>query len=609
MSGGLDIAFCIFGQLRDDHLHLPGIARLADEVGATVFFSTWRTRGTKTSGVINRDQLIRMFGYTIGCAMPPAMVGNGRFNAAVPEFEARLQTLFRENLVTTEQLTAHFPAAVIDIEDEVMALDFPAPVPIDRNSLRMLYKVWRCNELKRAAERQRGKRFDIVVRFRPDVLPELDPAALAALCAEGAKPTALYHHGKPGATYLADVIVVSTSPVADRLAGLFGDAMRHPTRQWSNIHNEIPRHMDELGITAGEVKLQRWILEDFASSQPRNSRHLLDLLAQDRVNPATFARSGAGPGVWPAVRGLLNAAAAVQEKRPRDAVEHLVAMIALDRQDADFLGRAAFVLCCAYQQARVAAHRVVAHSIEAFASIEARGEAALRDQRVSNGLRAVHGLAGKQGMSEPGTWRALERMLLPAIGVPVLRRLLEALGAAVPPSRRLLAERMIAGAMPELFAPAEALDPAFATALDLAAGDTPQAALEPLAALAAAHPARFEPLACLGDLHLALHDPEAARGAYRTAACMAGARADLHAMVSLCCQTLGDAAGAIEAVRQAVAGAPDNVIFRLRLAALLSEHGEHEAAGPVWQEACRRLPMDPAMLHALGCRLERTPGD
>lgn len=220
--------------------------------------------------------------------MPEALVGQNRFNQAVPEYERRVQEAFRENIVTEGYLASHFPWAVIDIEDETMALDFPEPRPQDSNSLRMLYKGWRCNELKRAAEKKRGRPFDIVVRMRPDILPILNADIFAEVLRQSDPPVVLTHHGRPGSTYLSDVIAVSNSRVADGLATLFAVAMHHPQRKWDLIHSEVPRHLKEIGVVAGAVDLERWVTEDVSTAPKRNRHILFELLAQNRVDSSFF---------------------------------------------------------------------------------------------------------------------------------------------------------------------------------------------------------------------------------------------------------------------------------------------------------------------------------
>lgn len=598
MSNPLNIAFCIFGQLRDDHIHLPSIARLAAEHNASVFISTWRRRGTKTSGVINRDQIIRMFGHEFGSVIPAVMVGGSNFNDAIPEYEATVQEAFAGNTVTQEYLLSHIPGIVADIEDETLNLDFPHPAPSDRNSLRMLYKMWRCNELKRAAERQRGRAFDIVVRFRPDILPKLEIEQLTALRDEPDCKTVLFHGGKPGATYLDDVITVSASAAADQMAALFGVAMRHPTRVWDSIHAEIPRHVKEMGLVAGRVGLSHWVTEDFARSQPRNREQLLGLLERNRFNPATFAK----PSTWPAVRQVLHAAATVQERRGRYAAEAALAQVAFDQEDCELAGGAAFLLARASEHANEPALMLAAQSLEILCRADARGEGLLNDKGLPAQLQGIVQLAARLGISEPLTWRAVERMLAPASGVPFLRRLTIAARSLTPAPRRVAAERRLAQALAEPPIAPPGLADGWTTVQDLMLAGQTQAAVAALQALVEGFPESFQPQAWLGDLLLSMGNAADALAAYRKAAALPGSGADMHCMASFCCQRLGDAGGAIEAAQHARLAAPGNALFVSRLATLLSEQGRHAEAEPVWRDASAGLAADPWVLRMLaGC--------
>jgi tetratricopeptide (TPR) repeat protein len=588
-----DIALCIFGQLRDDHLHLPGIAKLASDLGAMVFISTWRNRGRKTSGAANRDQLIRMFGYVTGVALPSAMVGDARFSDAVPEYEQRAQESLRGDAVTAEYLQGHFPGATVDIEDETLSLDFPAPRPLDGNSLRMLYKIWRCNELKRVAERQRGRPFDVVVRIRPDILPALDADVFAKVMNDRDPPVALFHNGQPDANYLDDVIAVSNSAVADGLAMLFSVALRHPLRPWNLIHAEIPRHLKDLGVVAGPVGLQRWVAEDPTLGPPRNRRLLFDLLEQNRMNPATFPN----PGTWAAVQALLRAAAMVDDQQPSHLVEEAFGAIALERQDAEFLARSAFVLSRTHQAAQRSTDRVMACAAEALCSVAAYGPAALTDQRLCKEIVAMADMAGRLGIGEPMTWRALQRELWQAGPAPGLRRLLGAMQATLPPAVLLEAERAVATVLPAASALSGPMATDLAAAADLLAEGRAAEALQTLRAIAAAHPDRCEPDAWAGDIHLATGDLAASLDAYARAAGKVGAPADLAVMQSVCLEALGETAAAIAAARPAAAIAGSNTTFLRRLATLLADAGQHADAMPLWREVARRTG-DPAMAQA-----------
>ena len=70
------------------------------------------------------------------------------------------------NYNVKNKILLFFPKSFIDVEKENLDLEFEKSVP-DKNSIKMLYKIWRCNEIKKKIERKNGI-FDCVVRNRCD---------------------------------------------------------------------------------------------------------------------------------------------------------------------------------------------------------------------------------------------------------------------------------------------------------------------------------------------------------------------------------------------------------------------------------------------------------
>lgn len=440
VSGQLDVAFCIFGQLRDEHMHFPGIAKLARDLGAAVFISTWSTRGTKTSGPIHRVQIMRMLGYVTGYAMPSALIDGNRFNKVFPDFEEGLNRTLSDNVVREEQLREYFPDAVIQIEDDPGSLDFEPPIPQDKNTLRMLYKVRQCNELKREAERLRGRPFDVVVRLRPDILPKLDAAVLSSVQAAKTPPVALFSRGKEDPTFLDDVIIVSTSEVGDKLAGLFEVAKTHPQRRWDLIHRELARFLPMIEVSPGWIDLERWITEDFVQSQPRNRAHLFALLREGRVAEGAVDQTIN----WDAYAALLRAASLTDEAQSWQMVDEAVSAIPLQQQDAEFLARAAFILGRAFQRGAPGPQVAAVYVAEALCSIVAMGEEILDDQRMGRDLVAARELARRHGTTLSATWQGLAELAARGERAPGLRRLLDAIPPVLQADRLAQAERALA---------------------------------------------------------------------------------------------------------------------------------------------------------------------
>ena len=152
------LAVCISGQVRNADATLPPLAKLVREIGAEVFISTWKQPGTKVSGFQGPWHVQRMFGPVFTRFLPQPILGSGGIPQAVPHFESLVaQEVARSSRpMTMEYLTEVFNGARVHVEDAEL-LDFGfATMSSDNNSLRMLYKIWRANEMKRLRESQSG---------------------------------------------------------------------------------------------------------------------------------------------------------------------------------------------------------------------------------------------------------------------------------------------------------------------------------------------------------------------------------------------------------------------------------------------------------------------
>jgi tetratricopeptide (TPR) repeat protein len=271
----MKVALCISGQFRDEEVTFPGLAALAEELRAEVFVSTWRKRGTKASGALGPPQASRMFGHVFAGAIPRAFLEN--FRAAFPNFE-RLATAHATEIQDAD-IVRYFPRAHIDIESENFSLDFEHR-DVDNNSLRMLYKIWRCNQMKALFEKQVGASFDLVIRTRPDVVPKLSLTEAERMLPEAASGT-LWVVGGDDSGFVQDMMAISSSRVADYYARLFGKAVQAPERPWLLVHHELSAHLRQQGIEVKPVDVQQWPTENTHARQKTNRHIVLDLVAND----------------------------------------------------------------------------------------------------------------------------------------------------------------------------------------------------------------------------------------------------------------------------------------------------------------------------------------
>jgi hypothetical protein len=251
------IAFCISGQVRGSKSILRDIADLAEEVGADVFLSVWQKRGRKTFvGVTGPWQLSRIVGDVPTQMLPRAF--HYRMHVIFPDIDRRLTAVSED---VYDDVAEVFPNAVIDIEAPILDLDLDTESQ-DKNSLRMLYKFWRCNRLKRKAEADRGYRYETVVRFRPDILPDVEAHQKMA---PGPKTVAL-PIDKSRERYLDDLFWICDSQTDDYLSSLFGAAVLAPHRRWSYIHRELYDHAIAGGLHLRHIAPKKGIVQDAPES-------------------------------------------------------------------------------------------------------------------------------------------------------------------------------------------------------------------------------------------------------------------------------------------------------------------------------------------------------
>ncbi len=258
------IAVCISGQIRNDDSALIQTKKALEGIGADVFFSVWRKRGTKTfSGASSIDHMARVFGARVSRAFPRNWIG--RMQHVFPDSSLVFPSL---GDVTADDIHRIFPKSIVDIEDENFNLDFPFS---DSNSLRMLYKIWRCNRLKVSAEKARSKPYDVVVRMRPDIT--LDFAAIERLKPE---PNALYTHANQGSQpgYIQDLYWIGDTVVDNKMANAFARAFVDDSRGWAGIHPELYAHTQSVRLEAKPVNLVVGGIHQFAQFDTEYSKRV-----------------------------------------------------------------------------------------------------------------------------------------------------------------------------------------------------------------------------------------------------------------------------------------------------------------------------------------------
>ncbi|MDJ0388069.1 hypothetical protein QMO56_08075 [Roseomonas sp. E05] len=613
----MKIALCIAGQLRDEHLTLPQAARVAERLGAKVFISTWQRRGTKITGVIGDSQAGRMFGREFALALPEPLLGGTRLPDAVPGFGAAVNAHYGE--VTRAELEAYLPGAEIDIEDQdLLCLDLETEAA-DVNSLRMLYKIWRCNAMKRRFEKAAGERFDLVIRMRPDLAIDIAPADAAVmhgLCQEGA---ILIPDGGRMVRFLKDTIAVASSAGDDQYARLFGQAVLAPHRPWQLIHAELHDHLLAGGLEPRHFPLTRSLADKDPRGQRIKRRILLDLIGRGAVRPEVFPE----PGGWAAVHGILAAAHAISEGAGLEEVLAALEALDLDAMPGELKARAFLVLALACEREGLEAARYLSLFLAVFHRCFAReGGRKIPRPQIRHGLqemqKAALGLGFGDVLAEASVAAALAAPALPALlrrahatfraSYPaqdierVRSRLRETMPVLLHVQRDLLAhllkvENDVAGAR-EVAAEMVRRFPKDWRALDALAQceeklGNPQAALALLRQAQELDPQNIPLAVRRGQIMIDAEAPEEAAALLEATARRSGDAAAWRYCAKALLR-LDRLPGAWEAIGQALAKRPDRADFHLLAAQIATRMGAWREAVSHWHAVATQVPDQPA---------------
>jgi len=153
-------------------------------------------------------------------------------------------------LSSRDEILKLFPDAHIDIErGDLLKLEFQTKT-YDVNSKKMLYKIWRCNEIKKQIEKENGV-FDCVIRTRPDLKLEITKNFI---------PTSLQNNeiyisnvsNRPN--YIDDQFACGNSEVMDKYSMLFSSSI---TEKWEGIHSELFQLLETLDIQQKKIAFIR----------------------------------------------------------------------------------------------------------------------------------------------------------------------------------------------------------------------------------------------------------------------------------------------------------------------------------------------------------------
>lgn len=247
----MKICICISGQVRGEMVALKKLAdeikKVPEMISVTIIFSIWKRTGLKIDGYLGFSQLHRIFEPDLAKIIPISYYGINFWN----NFPKTYKFLKNQcNIDFENEIKNLFPKAIIDIEDEILDLEFSVP-KIDKNSIKMLYKRWRCNEIKKKIERESGK-FDLVMVTRPDYMFTINPNINPNVNLES-ETTIYIPNPSDRFKYVNDLMAYGSSIVIDKYCSLFSKSIS--TNLWKNIHFELFKHLQSLNIQIAQPDL------------------------------------------------------------------------------------------------------------------------------------------------------------------------------------------------------------------------------------------------------------------------------------------------------------------------------------------------------------------
>ena len=253
------IAICISGQIRGDTASLKRVAKRTQDLDADIFISVWAKRGSKTfGGATGPGHMNRVFGNIVGTVLPRNWLG--RMRSIFPNTS---EIFPEQGNITKKELLKIFPNAAVDIEEEDIDFSFNFG---DSNSLRMLYKIWRCNGLKKKAEKNRGIVYDRVIRMRPDILLDFDTATNVPL-SSGMVYT--HTHQGPSEEYMQDICLISNSPDDDLMSGAVSHALMSRYSDWDGIHVELFKFSKMMDLSVENTFVIQENIQKFSKPDPK----------------------------------------------------------------------------------------------------------------------------------------------------------------------------------------------------------------------------------------------------------------------------------------------------------------------------------------------------
>lgn len=240
------VCLCVTGQIRDVASTLQRLREATSDHDVRIIFSIWDRSGRKVDGALNLHQLTRIFDEAAFTAVPSTWHGHQSLWRALPLLrrDLLLKEAESEEAGLRSAIDQHFPDAIVDIESaELLDLEFNEERQ-DKNSMKMAYKFWRANQIRRKLERN-SQPFDLVIRARPDLhFEQLEMSKLIERVSDGEFLVDIW---SPDGAWAGDNFCAGTPAEMDVYTSVFARTIMLPL-EWSIIHTELARHLTANGL-------------------------------------------------------------------------------------------------------------------------------------------------------------------------------------------------------------------------------------------------------------------------------------------------------------------------------------------------------------------------
>lgn len=228
----MKICFLISGQIRG-YQALIDLSDKIKEINSqheiTLIISTWSKSGMKYSGALGFGQVSRIFTEDIYTKIPNNYYGENFWDHFENTEKFSKNEDVNSNLIEKTFSKIKNLDLIIDIEDEILNLEFNFNAK-DKNSMRMLYKRWRCNEIKKKIEREKNSKFDLVVCSRPDAYLDISNPQVTSNNNDLMVPQNLEVKN-----YINDVFSYGSSDAINIYTSLFVKTL---SDDWDYVHRE-----------------------------------------------------------------------------------------------------------------------------------------------------------------------------------------------------------------------------------------------------------------------------------------------------------------------------------------------------------------------------------